>query len=86
MEAAEWLEPWEGPFGNAYARLPQHPEVTRERAAGRQRWRGRERKREAAQVVPERDFKKKNVDAGDAELLEIMVHAVSTVGRDKSSS
>jgi hypothetical protein len=36
--------------------------------------------------VPERDCKKKNVGAGDAELLEIMVHAVSTVGRDKYSS
>jgi hypothetical protein len=84
MEAAEWLEPWEGPFGNPYARLPQHPQVTRERAAARQRSRGRER--EAAQLVPERDCKKKNVDAGDAELLEIMVHTVSTVGRDKYSS
>jgi hypothetical protein len=25
MEVAEWLEPWEGPFGNPCARLPQHP-------------------------------------------------------------
>jgi hypothetical protein len=78
MEAAEWLEPWEGAFRKYVCEAAATSEVTRERAAARQR--------EAAQLVPERDCKKKNVGAGDAELLEIMVHAVSTLGRDKYSS
>lgn len=43
-----WREPklraWEGPFA-AWARLPVHPQVARERAAAQRRWRARQRQR-----------------------------------------
>jgi hypothetical protein len=48
------LEPWEGPFENPHVRLPQHPDVARERAAAQQRYRERRRAREAALTAERR--------------------------------
>jgi hypothetical protein len=46
------LKPWEGPFPNPNARLPQHPSVAAERAAARKRWQLRQanRARETAKL------------------------------------
>jgi hypothetical protein len=68
----EWkpsrLEPWEGPFADPTQRLPQHPVVAAERAAARKRCRERKREREAAQLAEQ--YQAKNIDGGDAELMD----------------
>jgi hypothetical protein len=41
------LRPWEGPFADPTRRLPQAPDVAARRRAARQRWRVRQRVRDA---------------------------------------
>jgi hypothetical protein len=48
--------------------LPQHPVVAAERAAARKRCRERKREREAAQLAEQ--YQAKNIDGGDAELMD----------------
>ena len=42
------LEPWEGPFADPMVRLPQHPQVARERNGAKARYRARLRARKVA--------------------------------------
>jgi hypothetical protein len=43
------LKPWEGPFADPTQQLPQAPDVAAQRRAARQRWRERQRARNATQ-------------------------------------
>jgi hypothetical protein len=45
------LQPWEGPFADPNARLPQAPEVAAQRRAAQQRWRERQRAQAAKQAA-----------------------------------
>jgi hypothetical protein len=64
------LEPWEGPFTGAEEQLPQAPETAAQRRAAVQRWRARQRDREAALAAEQRiesDFP--TSVSGDGEFL-----------------